>query len=157
MTYIIWFRLIFYWFWDLTEPWWDEHTLKHVRIYWQISAFAQFVEQRWKNEFQERHFSQAYRKPFKCGLHSTLKRDHIKKTFKPLKVFLTSNFKRVPSQNCTCRSCLLIIWSGMREIQLISPSAIQWSMLENMKLENYVGFLISLCQTNGLFIFHSMY
>lgn len=110
-----------------------------------------------KNESQERHFSQAHRKPFKCGLHSTQKRDHIKKAFKPLKVFLTSDFKRAPSQNCTCSSCLLIIWSGMKEIQLISPSAIQWSMLKNMKLEYSVGFLIFLCQTNGFFIFHSIY
>lgn len=110
-----------------------------------------------KNELQERHFSQAYRKPFKCGLQSTQKRDHIKKAFKSLKVFLTSDFKRVPSQNCTRSSCLLIIRSGMREIQLISPSAIQWSMLKNMKLENYVGVLIFLWQTNGFFIFHSIY
>lgn len=93
-----------------------------------------------KNEFQERHFSQAHRKPFKCGLHFTQKRDHIKKAFKPLKIFLTCDFKRAPSQNCTCSSSPLIIWSGMREIQLISPSAIQWSMLENMKLGNYVDF-----------------
>lgn len=116
-----------------------------------------FCRAEMKNEFQETHFSQAHRKPFKCGLRSTQKRDHIKKAFKPLKVFLTSDFKRVPSQNCTRSSCLLIIWSGMREIQLISPSAIQWSMSKNVKLENYVGFLIFLCQTNGFFIFRYIY
>lgn len=66
------------------------------------------------------HFSQTHRKPFNCGLHSTQKRDHIKKALKPPKVFLTSDFKRVLLQNCTRSSCLLIIWSGMSEIQLIS-------------------------------------
>lgn len=91
------------------------------------------------------HFSQTHRKPFKYGLYSTQKRDHIKKTFKPLKVFLTSDFKGSPSQNCTRSICLLIIWPGMREVQLISPSAIQWGVLQNVKLENYAVLLIFLC------------
>lgn len=73
------------------------------------------------------HFSQRHRKPLKYRLCSTQKTDHIKKTLKPLKVFLTFDSKGDPSQNCTHSVCLPIIWSGMRDVQLISHSAIQWS------------------------------
>lgn len=112
-------------------------TMVKMSTHWSMWGFTEWSQllhrlcrAEMEKEFQEGHFSQAHRKPFKCGLHSTQKRDHIKKTSKPLKVFLTSDFKRVPSQDSTCSSCLLIIWSSMREIQLISPSAIQWSMFK---------------------------
>lgn len=154
MTCVIWSRLNCCWFWDLTGPWLRralfaayEDLLSGLRFY------TDFVRQRWKISLK------------KCVCHSDIesplsvdctphRRDHIKKAFKPPKVFLTSDFKGVPLQNCTRSSCLLIIWSGMREAQLISPSAIQWSMLQNVKLENYVVFLIFLWQTSGFITFH---